>query len=146
MIFVSIFQLAEMVNIHFLSLMEALQECNSTVLSKVSTVDWIRYEELYKWASGHWLIPMERDRQIWSDRCDCWVLHIAKVRSIPSPYLGIVEMQKSWRWPFFFFQNSFIFRFCFGLKVSTDFPKFSKILCSFVTKRTIICLKKSWWL
>ena len=29
-------QLAEMVNIHFLSLMEALQECNSTVLSKVS--------------------------------------------------------------------------------------------------------------
>ena len=36
--------------------------------------------------------------------------------------------QKSWRWPFFFFQNSFIFHFCFGLKVPTDFPRFSKIL------------------
>ena len=28
-------QLAEMVNLHFLSLMEALQECNSSVLAKV---------------------------------------------------------------------------------------------------------------
>ena len=73
-----------------------------------------------------------------------WVLHRAKVWSIPSPYLGNVEEQKSWRWPFFFFQNSFIFHFCFGLKVPTDFPEFSKILCSFVTKRTIICFKKSW--
>lgn len=31
----SLFQLAEMVNLHFLSLMEALQECNSSVLAKV---------------------------------------------------------------------------------------------------------------
>ena len=75
-----------------------------------------------------------------------WVLHIEKVRSIPSPYFGNVEEQKSWRRPFSFFQNSFIFHFCFGPKVSTDFPEFSKILCSFVTKRTIICFRKSWCL
>ena len=72
-----------------------------------------------------------------------WVLHIVKVRSIPSTYWGNVEEQKSWGWPFSFYQNSFIFHFCFGLKVSTDFPEFSKILCSFVTKRTIIYFRKT---
>ena len=39
-------------------------------------------------------------------------------------------------------QNSFIFRFCFGLKVYSDFPEFSKILCSLVTKRTIVSFRK----
>ena len=43
------------------------------------------------------------------------VLRIEKVWSIPSPCLGNVEVQKSCRRPFFFFQSSFIFRFCFGL-------------------------------
>ena len=33
--FVLLFQLAEMVNLHFLSLIEALQECNSSVLYKL---------------------------------------------------------------------------------------------------------------
>ena len=75
-----------------------------------------------------------------------WVLHIAKVGSIPSPYLGKMKKQKSWRWLFSYSQNSFIFYFCFGLKVSTDFPEFTKILCSFVTKTTIICFRKSWYL
>lgn len=37
-------QLAEMVNLHFLNLIEALQECNSLVLSKVS---WIEISLLY---------------------------------------------------------------------------------------------------
>ena len=64
----------------------------------------------------------------------------------PSPYLDNMEEQKSWRWLFSFFQNYFIFRFCFGLEVPTDFPEFSKILCSFVTKRIIICFKRSWFL
>ena len=77
--------------------------------------------------------------------CYVWVLRIAKVGSTLLPYWGNIEEQKSWRWPFSFFQNSFIFRFCFGLKVSTDFPEFSKILCSFVTKTTIIYFKKSWF-
>ena len=60
-----------------------------------------------------------------TERVTC-VLRIAKVGSIHSPYLGNMEEQKSWRWPFSFFLNSFIFRFCFGHKVSTDFPEFSK--------------------
>ena len=41
-----------------------------------------------------------------------------------------------------FFQNSFIFRFCFGFEDSTEIPEISKILCSFVSKRTIICYSK----
>jgi len=35
---IMLFQLAEMVNLHFLSLLEALLECNSTVLSKLMPV------------------------------------------------------------------------------------------------------------
>ena len=78
--------------------------------------------------------------QFWA-LCHGWVLHIAKVSSIPSPYLSNMEEQKSWRWLFFLFFNSFDFYFCFSLKVLTKFPEISRILC-FVTKRKIICLIK----
>ena len=40
-------------------------------------------------------------------------------------------------------QSSFIFHFCFGPKVLTEIPEISKILCSYVAKRTIICFRKS---
>ena len=63
--------------------------------------------------------------------------------SIPSPYLGNVEEQKSLRRPFSVFHNSFIFHFCFDPKVFTEIPEISKIPCSFVTKRIIICFKKA---
>ena len=82
----------------------------------------------------------------WPYELVIWVLHIAKVGGIPSPSLGNVEKQKSWKWTFSFYQNSFIFRFCFGFKVYSDFPEFSKILCSLVTKGTIVSFRRSWFL
>ena len=40
---------------------------------------------------------------------------------------------------FHFFQNSFIFYFCIGIVVPTEIPEISKILCTFVFKRTVFC-------
>ena len=41
------------------------------------------------------------------------------------------------------FQDSSFFRFCLSLEVHTDFPEFSKILCSFVTKQNHDVCKKN---
>ena len=49
--------------------------------------------------------------------CSICVLRIAKVGSVPSPYLGNVEEQKSWRWPFSFFKIPSSSIFVLALKI-----------------------------
>jgi hypothetical protein len=48
------FQLAEMVNLHFLSLLEAMLECNSSVLSKLLPV-WTPV--LFSYHVQVWSVP-----------------------------------------------------------------------------------------